>query len=237
MPQVNLRTVHRLIKAGKIPAVRVGRQWRFRKRDIDAWLDSQRPARRHTRRDAGAPPRRATGAHRRPRVLVVDDEASIRDLLAKTLALAEYDVDVAADGRSALERMRMYPYDLLIADLKMPGMDGLTVIREAKRYKADLPVIIITGFSTESSAIEAVNLGVAGYLTKPFRVPQVLAAAAKALGSNACGRLRLVDPTLRSHEIVRRSRAASTTSRGRSPTANASASAAPTAPARRRCCA
>jgi DNA-binding response OmpR family regulator len=64
----------------------------------------------------------------------------------------------------------MYPYDLLIADLKMPGMDGLTVIREAKRYKGDLPVIIITGFSTESSAIEAVNLGVAGYLTKPFRV-------------------------------------------------------------------
>ncbi len=183
--QVNLRTVYRLIKAGKIPAVRVGRQWRFRKRDIDAWLDSQRP-RGGSRAAATAPapsaaPRPAAG-NARPRVLVVDDEASIRDLLSKTLALAEYDVDVSPDGRSALERMRMYPYDLLIADLKMPGMDGLTVIREAKRYKADLPVIIITGFSTESSAIEAVNLGVAGYLTKPFRVPQVLAAAAKALG-------------------------------------------------------
>jgi excisionase family DNA binding protein len=178
--QVNLRTVYRLIKAGKIPAVRVGRQWRFRKRDIDAWLDSQRP--RGGTRVAPAPPARPAAGATRPRVLVVDDEASIRDLLAKTLALAEYDVDVAADGRSALERMRMYPYDLLIADLRMPGMDGLTVIREAKRYKADLPVLIITGFSTESSAIEAVNLGVAGYLTKPFRVPQVLAAAAKALG-------------------------------------------------------
>jgi excisionase family DNA binding protein len=178
--QVNLRTVYRLIKAGKIPAVRVGRQWRFRKRDIDAWLDSQRP-RSGARTIQPAPARAATGTAR-PRVLVVDDEASIRDLLAKTLALAEYDVDVAPDGRSALDRMRMYPYDLLIADLKMPGMDGLTVIREAKRFKADLPVIIITGFSTESSAIEAVNLGVAGYLTKPFRVPQVLAAAAKALG-------------------------------------------------------
>jgi excisionase family DNA binding protein len=178
--QVNLRTVYRLIKAGKIPAVRVGRQWRFRKRDIDAWLDSQRP-RGGARQAPAAAPRPASGTAR-PRVLVVDDEASIRDLLSKTLALAEYDVDVAPDGRSALERMRMYPYDLLIADLKMPGMDGLTVIREAKRYKADLPVIIITGFSTESSAIEAVNLGVAGYLTKPFRVPQVLAAAAKALG-------------------------------------------------------
>jgi len=179
--QVNLRTVYRLIKAGKIPAVRVGRQWRFRKRDIDAWLDSQRPRGGGARPAPAAPARPATGATR-PRVLVVDDEASIRDLLSKTLALAEYDVDVAPDGRSALDRMRMYPYDLLIADLKMPGMDGLAVIREAKRYKADLPVIIITGFSTESSAIEAVNLGVAGYLTKPFRVPQVLAAAAKALG-------------------------------------------------------
>src|SRR5476649_2634261 len=169
--QVNLRTVYRLIKAGKIPAVRVGRQWRFRKRDIDAWLDSQRP------RGGAGGDRLASPAvqvrNTRQRVLVVDDEASIRDLLSKTLALAEYDVDVAPDGRSALERMRLYPYDLLIADLKMPGMDGLTVIREAKRYKADLPVIIITGFSTESSAIEAVNLGVAGYLTKPFRVPQV----------------------------------------------------------------
>ncbi|PYR18935.1 MAG: hypothetical protein DMF94_18080 [Acidobacteria bacterium] len=178
--QVNLRTVYRLIKAGKIPAVRVGRQWRFRKRDIDAWLDSQRP--RGGSRPAPSQPVRPAAGNTRPRILVVDDEASIRDLLAKTLALAEYEVDVAPDGRSALERMRIYPYDLLIADLKMPGMDGLAVIREAKRYKSDLPVIIITGFSTESSAIEAVNLGVAGYLTKPFRVPQVLAVAAKALG-------------------------------------------------------
>ena len=183
--QVNLRTVYRLIKAGKIPAVRVGRQWRFRKSDIDAWLDSQhsRPATRSSAPalDTPAMPER-TSLNTRPRILVVDDEASIRDLLAKTLALAEYDVDVAPDGRTALERMRMQPYDLLIADLKMPGIDGLSVIREAKRYKADLPVIIITGYSTESAAIEAVNLGVSGYLTKPFRVPLVLAAAAKALG-------------------------------------------------------
>jgi excisionase family DNA binding protein len=178
--QVNLRTVYRLIKAGKIPAVRVGRQWRFRKRDIDGWLDSQRP-----RGDRSAAAPAAPVRHTRQRVLVVDDEASIRDLLSKTLALAEYDVDTAPDGTTALDRMRAFSYDLLIADLKMPGMDGLTLIRQAKRIKADLPVIIITGFSTESSAIEAVNLGVAGYLTKPFRVPQVLAAASKALGAPA----------------------------------------------------
>jgi excisionase family DNA binding protein len=176
--QVNLRTVYRLIKAGKIPAVRVGRQWRFRKRDIDAWLETQRP-----RQGRSGPMRAApVPVGGRPRVLVVDDEAAIRDLLSKTLALAEYDVDLAPDGRTALERLRIIPYDLLITDLKMPGVDGLAVIREARRLKADIPVIIITGFSTEASAIEAVNLGVSGYLTKPFRVPRVLAAAAKALG-------------------------------------------------------
>jgi excisionase family DNA binding protein len=176
---VNLRTVYRLIKAGKIPAVRVGRQWRFRKRDIDAWLESQRP---RASRISATPARPVAPVAGRPRVLVVDDEATIRDLLSKTLALAEYDVDLAPDGRSALERLRMIPYDLLITDLKMPGVDGLAVIREARRLKADIPVIIITGFSTEASAIEAVNLGVSGYLTKPFRVPRVLAVAAKALG-------------------------------------------------------
>src|SRR5471030_2312389 len=147
--QVNLRTVYRLIKAGKIPAVRVGRQWRFRKRDIDAWLDSQRP-RGGSRPAPSATPARSATSATRPRVLVVDDEASIRDLLSKTLALAEYDVDVAPDGRSALERLRIIPYDLLITDLKMPGVDGLTVIREARRLKADLPVIIITGYSNEA---------------------------------------------------------------------------------------
>jgi excisionase family DNA binding protein len=179
--QVNLRTVYRLIKAGKIPAVRVGRQWRFRKRDIDQWLDAQKVRPAHAavglaRGPAAAPP------VRRARILVVDDEAGIRELLAKTLALADYDVDLAADARSALEYLWNAEYQLLITDLKMPGVDGLSLIREARRLRTTLPIVIITGFSTEASAIEAVNLGVCGYLTKPFRIPQVLATTARALG-------------------------------------------------------
>src|SRR5216110_3523868 len=89
--QVNLRTVYRLIKAGRIPAVRVGRQWRFRKADLDSWLDSQR---RGGRVPAPATaPRRLEGVGRR--VLVVDDEESIRELLTKTLAMAEYETQSA----------------------------------------------------------------------------------------------------------------------------------------------
>jgi excisionase family DNA binding protein len=176
--QVNLRTVYRLIKAGKIPAVRVGRQWRFRKRDLDVWLEAQRT--KAERASVGTPAAVTTPS--RARVLVVDDEDAIRDLLSRTLALADYEVDSAPDGQTAVDRMRMIDYDLLITDLRMPGVDGLSVIREARRLNADIPIIIVTGHSSEASAIEAINLGVQGYLVKPFRVPRVLAAAAKALG-------------------------------------------------------
>lgn len=169
---VNLRTVYRLIKAGKIPAVRVGRQWRFRRADLDLWLDNQRTSR-------SGESQSVEGRHK---VLVVDDEEAIRDLLSRTLAMADYDVETTSDGMSALESIRNDGYKLVIADLRMPGMDGLTLIREVKQINPQLPIIIITGYSSESSAIEAVNLGVSGYLTKPVGIPQVLAAAAKALG-------------------------------------------------------
>ena len=118
------------------------------------------------------------------RLLIADDEPLAAERLQ--LLLAQFpDVDLvgtASDGEGAVRMADALTPDLLLLDIEMPGLDGISLIREAKRLKTDLPVIIITGFSTESSAIEAVNLGVAGYLTKPFRVPQVLAAAARALG-------------------------------------------------------
>jgi len=170
--QVNLQTVHRLIKAGQIPPVRVGREWLFRKRDIDGWLESNR--------EAGPESRSADSP--RPCVLVVDDDPAVRELLSRALTAAGYLVDLAVDGASALVRLGEKAYDLMITDLKMPGQDGLSVIREARRTSPALPVIVITGYSTEAAAIEAINLGVAGYLTKPFRLPRILAATARALG-------------------------------------------------------
>ena len=168
--QVNLRTVYRLIKAGSIPAVRVGRQWRFRKQDIDAWLEG---------RTGGA-------AHEgRRRLLLVDDDEGTRILLSKTLA-TDYDVETATDGPARSTRCdgpgRLRPHDRRPehAGHGRPHADP-----RGQSDQADLPIIIITGYSTESSAIEAVNLGVAGYLTKPFRDPQVLEAAARALGAPA----------------------------------------------------
>jgi excisionase family DNA binding protein len=169
--QINLRTIYRLLKAGQIPAVRIGRQWRFRRADLDAWL----AARSGNGRDPVT----------RPRILVVDDDPAVLDLLGKSLQLSDYDVDLCSDGHSALEKLSGREYDLLIVDLKMPGMDGLSVIREARRRSLELPVIIVTGFSTEANAIEAINLGVSGYLTKPFRMPRLLNVTARALGESS----------------------------------------------------
>ena len=175
--QVNLRTVYRLIKAGRIPAIRIGRQWRFQRRDIDAWLEANRSSgRRRT-----IEPRQ--GARRR--VLVVDDEQIVRDLLMVTLSSADYDVEAAGDGADAIGRLQVQPYDLLITDVRMPGVDGLSVVREARQRSKTMAIVIITGASSEAIAIEAINLGVNGYLTKPFGVDRVLAVTARALDAAA----------------------------------------------------
>lgn len=167
--QVNLRTVYRLVKAGKIPAVRIGRQWRFRRKDLDVWLRTVRSS---------------TDPDRRRRILVVDDEDAVLTLFRKTFERAHFDVDTAADGAAAIECLRNNEYDLIVTDLQMPGIGGLSVIRELRRQGSDAPVVIVTGRSTEASAIEAINLGVSAYLTKPFRMGNIMAAAARALGDS-----------------------------------------------------
>jgi CheY-like chemotaxis protein len=123
----------------------------------------------------------------RASVLVVDDEEAVRELIATTLRSsgANYEVAVAADAREALTLLRARRFDALLTDLKMPGMDGMTLIREARALDPDLAILIITAVPSQSSAIEAVNLGVTGYLTKPFRVPHVLETVARAVRPHA----------------------------------------------------
>lgn len=118
-------------------------------------------------------------------VLVAEDDGILQKLYEHTFSSWGLAVQVrmVASGIDGLLEIGRMPPDLLITDLRMPGIDGMTVIREAKRQNPNLRVVIITGFSSESAAIEALNLGVSGYLTKPFRVPQVLSTAAKALDS------------------------------------------------------
>lgn len=168
------RTLYRHLAAGNIPAVRIGHQWRFKRDDLDRWLTAQAARPRET--DRSDPPCVAR------RVLVVDDEPAVCRMLESILAVTDLEIDTAFDGVSALDRIQRTPYDLLFTDLVMPGLDGNELLRQAKAVQPDLKVVIVTGCPTQSSAIDAINIGVDGYLIKPFQPADVLAAAARAVG-------------------------------------------------------
>ena len=173
--QVNLRTVYRLIDAGKLPAVRVGRQWRFRRRDIDAWLDSQRAARPPKPRRPGRSP-----AGRAPWWSI--PTAPARELAAGALRDAGWAGGHRPGRPVALDRLQRTPYDLILTELRLPGLDAFALVREARRDRPRRAGDDRDGHSTETAAIEALNLGVAGYLVKPSRPTEIAATAARVLG-------------------------------------------------------
>jgi two-component system response regulator PilR (NtrC family) len=107
---------------------------------------------------------------RSPRILVVDDERSMRELMAIVLRREGYDVLLAENGRSAIELLQREPVDLLISDIKMPDVSGVEVLRAAKAVDKDILGIMITAFASTETAVEAMRLGACDYLSKPFDV-------------------------------------------------------------------
>jgi len=117
--------------------------------------------------DTGSDDRRAVS------VLVADDDTEIRNLFSNVLTDLGFDVATAPDGRSALELMRGAPYDIALFDVRMPYMDGLTLLEESRRIGSPAHVIILTGFGTSALAAEAVKLGAYDFITKPFEIDEV----------------------------------------------------------------
>ncbi|MGD0092728.1 MAG: response regulator, partial [Planctomycetota bacterium] len=106
-------------------------------------------------------------------VLVVDDADELRKAYAQGLGLLGYKVSEAGSGTEALERLRQESVDAVLLDLHMPGMDGLTCLKTLKEEHADVEVLIITGFGTIPSAVEAMRLGAYDYITKPFSLEEL----------------------------------------------------------------
>jgi two-component system response regulator AtoC len=115
------------------------------------------------------------------RVLVVDDEAVVRTGMARVLQRQGMEVQVAASGVEALERMAEQPFTVVFLDIKMPGMDGVEVLRCIRSQHPATTVIMITGYPTTESAIECLKLGAVDYLMKPFRVDELEVLLLKAL--------------------------------------------------------
>ncbi len=130
---------------------------------------------------------------RSPLILVVDDEESMRHYLKKTLGREGYEVVTASDGPEALAIAQARPPDLAMVDVRMPGMDGVAVMRSLRASLPRLPVVLMTGYGTVQHALGAMKQGATDYVTKPFRVDAVRATVEKALaGSGDATRPRTV---------------------------------------------
>jgi len=119
----------------------------------------------------------------RPKILLIEDDAGIAAALKKYLQTEGYEVAVAARGDEGNARAQNEPWDVIITDLKMPGLSGLDLVAQLHVAKPKLPIIMMTAFGTTETAIEATKLGAYDYLLKPFDMAEMLDAVAKAVAS------------------------------------------------------
>lgn len=115
-------------------------------------------------------------------ILIVDDESKMRHILKIMLGLKGHKVEDAQDGESALAMVQERAYDLVISDIRMPGMDGLALLDHIQAMEVPCPVIIITAYATIDSAVDAMKRGAVDYITKPFEESHIILTVEKALG-------------------------------------------------------
>jgi CheY-like chemotaxis protein len=115
------------------------------------------------------------------RVLVMDDEKSVQLLLDRVLTGAGHSVSIVDSGEAALTELSERPYDLVIADKNLPGVDGLEVLRQARTRHPRLQAVVITGFPTPESKHQAESMGVHAFVTKPFGILEFLQICDAAL--------------------------------------------------------
>ena len=114
------------------------------------------------------------------KILVVDDERNITDVLATILRSLGYSVSAASDGEEALNILKKEYYELVITDIKMPQMDGLSLLKEINKLKKDIIIIMLTGLATSDTAVEAMRSGAFDYIVKPFNIEKIIDVVARA---------------------------------------------------------
>lgn len=117
----------------------------------------------------------------RNKILVVDDELLIRDLLYDFFISQDWDITVAEDGRKALDLLTGERFDIVLTDLKMPGLDGIELIGQIREILNDMPIIVMTGYPSLDSALDALRQKVDDYIIKPFNINNLYKAVQKAV--------------------------------------------------------
>ena len=114
-------------------------------------------------------------------ILIVDDEKSIRFMLAEALEAIDVKTEDAADGEEALSKLKEKEFSLVLLDLRLPGVDGMEVLRQMRQTRPDIPVMVITAYGTVNLAVEAMNLGAADFIQKPFVPEEVRQAVTRVI--------------------------------------------------------
>ena len=115
------------------------------------------------------------------RILIVDDEDYMREVVRQALECADFEVDEAADGKTALAMLRQYPYNVIVTDIRLPGLTGDKILEEALSLFSETIVILMTGFGNIQSAVEAMRKGAYDYLPKPFQLDELVVRVEKGL--------------------------------------------------------
>ena len=115
------------------------------------------------------------------KVLIIDDEQIVLNSVNKILSHGEYEVETTLSGRQGLEWALSKSYDIVLTDVRMPDMGGMLILRDIKKAKPSLPVIILTGYANVQTAMQAMKLGAAEYIEKPFTPDQLLKAVNTAV--------------------------------------------------------
>ena len=115
------------------------------------------------------------------KIVVIDDEPSVLESFKMILKIKDYDVNTFGDGPSALAEVKKGVYDMAFIDLKLPGMDGITILKKLKQIDPELEVVIVTAYATESSHANAITLGALEYLRKPFLMEEIYELVERAL--------------------------------------------------------
>jgi DNA-binding NtrC family response regulator len=118
---------------------------------------------------------------RKQKALVIDDEQVVLDSVSKILTDENYDVDISLSGREGLNWAIQKDYDIVLTDIRMPDIGGMRVLRDIKRANPSLPVVMITGYASIKSSVQAMKLGAADYIEKPFTPDQLIEAVNSAL--------------------------------------------------------